>query len=305
MQCPILIAGPTASGKTALAIQLAQELGGAIINADSMQVYEGLPILSASPTNEERRLVPHHLFNHVNPHDQYNVGDWLAEVQSALVRIEEQGQRAIIVGGTGLYFRALTHGLVEMPEIDPAFRQMLLQEMDEKGSAALHAALSLIDQELAARVHVNDRQRIMRGLEVYRATGKALSAWQKELTAAPILKTDNRICLMPSRQWLYDRCDRRFEQMIEANVLDEVSAFRSRPESATGASAKTLGLAELGAYLDGESTLEAALERAKMQTRRYAKRQMTWYRNQMIAWECISEQYYYHNIDKIFSIISK
>lgn len=304
MQSSILIAGPTASGKTALAVELAQKLDGAIINADSMQVYNGLLLLSASPTKEERRLVPHYLFNHVDPHIQYSVGDWLRDAQSALAHIVEQGKRPIFVGGTGLYFRALTHGLVEIPPIEEAFRQQLLDELGLKGCSALHNELKAVDPELAARVHINDQQRVLRGIEVYRATGKALSLWQKEVTRPPIVQTENAFCLMPSRDWLYQRCDARFEGMMAAGALEEVAAFRANHKNVSGAAGKTLGLTELSAVLDGSMTQDAALAQAKMQTRRYAKRQMTWFRNQMITSKHLSEQDYYNNIGIFFSLVS-
>jgi len=304
IMAPILIAGPTASGKSALAMALAEKFSGEIVNADSMQVYHGLPLLSAIPSPEMQAAIAHHLYAHVKPNESYSVGRWLADLEMTLQGLHARGRRPIIIGGTGLYFRAAEAGLVDLPDIPAEIRAELDQDLAGSGLSGLYARLQELDPELAARLHPHDRQRIMRGLEVVRATGKPLSAWQKSATAPALIGEAIRLCLMPDRAWLYARCDERFDMMVSMGALEEVAAFETAYPNGMGPR-RTLGYEALSAVLAGHMALEQAIDQAKMQTRRYAKRQMTWIRNQMITWNRLSEKDYYNNMPKILSEISK
>lgn len=301
---PILIAGPTASGKSALALALAEKLDGCIINADSMQVYDVLRELTARPSVEEEARAPHRLYGHVPPAAPYSVGQWQGEAIAEITAARAAGQVPIVIGGTGLYFRSLTEGLVDIPDIDEATRSMWRARLAEKGSAALHADLAEIDAPLAARLAPNDQQRILRGLEVYHATGTSLSEWQKVEPKAP-LGAAHKILLMPNREWLYRRCNARFEQMLAGAAKDEVEhlwALNLPPDMPV---MKALGVKEILALMAGELDVIEATQAAQQTTRRYAKRQMTWFRNQMRDWQAFGEQEYVSKQIKIFSFISK
>jgi tRNA dimethylallyltransferase len=310
MRDAILIAGPTASGKSGLALAIAEHIDkdlqaqAVIINADSMQVYAELPTLTAAPRAEDKARCPHLLYEHIALDQAYSVGHWYKQAMRAVQEAKDQGHVPIIVGGTGLYFKALTHGLVDIPDIAPDIRKQLSQDLERLGLAGLQSELEAVDPASAARVHANDKQRILRALEVFRATGKSLTDWHASPHKPPLEGDIAKICLMPERDWLYERCDRRFEQMIHAGVIDEVRAVAAKV--ALGRSAgNILGLAELLEHLAGNLSLEAAISQAQQQTRRYAKRQMTWFRNQMIAWNVLDAKDYYHKQDVIFSIITK
>ncbi len=285
-------------------MDLAAACDGEIVNADSMQVYRGLPILSALPTPEMQKEIPHHLYAHIAPEDGYSVGRWLTDLRGVLEDLKRRGRRAIIVGGTGLYFRSILAGLVELPEIPEDVRRSLADECNQLGLEALYVRLRQRDPQWAAQIHPHDRQRILRGLEVVEATNRPLSDWQKAETAPALVQEAICLCLMPERQWLYARCDARFSAMIAEGALTEVAQFAKNHPDAT-APHKTLGYHQLRAVLDDELSLDAAAEQAKTQTRRYAKRQMTWNRNQMISWNMLSETDYFNNTSKILSEISK
>lgn len=301
---PVYIAGPTASGKSALALALAQRLNGHIINADSMQVYEGLRVLTARPPAEDEALCPHHLYGHIAPDLAYSVGQWQQQALQAMAQAQAEQALPILVGGTGLYFHSLTHGLADIPDIPDMVRDDLRARLESAGHAALHKELAQADPILAARIHENDTQRILRGLEVVVFTGRPLSDWQNEPAIAPA-PAAVKILLMPARDWLYARCDRRFETMLEAGAGAEVAAFMARAIAPDRPAMKALGLAEIAAWQAGELSLETALAQAQRQTRRYAKRQMTWFRHRMADWHVFSEKDFEHNFDKIFSFISK
>ena len=301
---PILIAGPTASGKSALALQLAEKYDGIIINADSMQVYAVLQIITARPQLDELKAAPHRLYGYVPPDAPYSVARWQNAALAEIAQAQEAGKRPILVGGTGLYFTRLTTGLVKVPHIAPDIRETLRARKQREGNAPLYEELTQLDPVLAARLPPSDSQRILRGLEVALATGTPLSAWQKQ-AAPPFLSKYHGIVLMPDRQWLYERCNARFEQMLAAGAVDEVKTLLALNIAATKPAMKAHGVPELAAYLHGTDTLEEATARAQQITRRYAKRQLTWYRNQMPHWAKFSEQDYNNNIHKIFSFISK
>lgn len=301
---PILIAGPTASGKSALALALAERHNGCIINADSMQVYDVLRELTARPSAEEEARAPHKLYGHVPPSSPYSVGQWQGEAMAEIEAAQAAGQVPILIGGTGLYFKSLLEGLVDIPDIDEATRSKWRARLAEEGSPALHEVLRGVDATLAARLAPNDQQRILRGLEVYHSTGKALSEWHQIEPTAP-LRAAHKILLMPDRDWLYARCDTRFEQMLAGDAQEEVArlwALNLPPDMPV---MKALGVKEILALMADELDVTKATEAAQQATRRYAKRQMTWFRNQMRDWQTFTEQDYIENMDLIFSFISK
>ena len=303
-ELPILIAGATASGKSALALALAEQLNGRIINADSMQVYDTLDVLTARPPREDLRRAPHVLYGHVPVAAPYNVGQWQAAALAEIKAAQAAGQRPIIVGGTGLYFKSLTTGLADIPDIPDAIRNGLRARLNTDGAAALYGELERVDAPLAARLPPTDTQRILRGLEVFEATDQPLSVWQAQPLDAP-LSDYLGLLLMPAREWLYARCNQRFDAMLEAGALAEVEQIWALNLPPDTMALKALGVADLMAFLHGEIDRDTAIAQAQQATRRYAKRQMTWFRNQMSAWPRFSEQEYENNFAKIFSFISK
>lgn len=286
-RAPILIAGPTGSGKSALAIALAKRLDGTIINADSQQVYAEWRILTARPTPAEEAAVPHLLYGHVGVTETYSVGRWLAEIAAILGDQGrcEAGKRAIITGGTGLYFRALTEGLAPIPATPPAIRDAGEAMLAEKGLAALVGDLRVRDPETAAAIDLSNPRRVLRAWEVLEATGIGLEEW-KARTPPPLLSPDAavRIALTPPREWLYPRLDRRFDRMIAEGALAEVARIMALDVPPAAPGLRATGAPELAAHLAGEISLEEATAKAKTETRRYAKRQLTWIRNQMAGW---------------------
>ncbi|MCX5481447.1 tRNA (adenosine(37)-N6)-dimethylallyltransferase MiaA [Kaistia geumhonensis] len=282
----VLIAGPTASGKSALALALAEELEGTIINADSMQVYDGLRILSARPTPEEEARAPHRLYGHVPPSERYTVARWLADATVAIAAARAEERVPIVVGGTGLYFKALTEGIAAVPPIPDELRTRLAAEAAESGIPALHARLALLDAEAATRLSPNDTTRVLRALEVIEATGRPLADWQRDAGSPPVidLAEARAIVLEPDRAELYARIDRRFDLMVATGALEETRALIARGLDPSLPAMKAIGIREFSAYLEGTLSLEDAIARAKMESRRYAKRQGTWFRNQMGGW---------------------
>ncbi|MCZ2328639.1 tRNA (adenosine(37)-N6)-dimethylallyltransferase MiaA [Bartonella sp. F02] len=284
----ILIAGPTASGKSELALKMAQERNAVIINTDSMQIYDTLNILTARPTKAETMIVPHYLYGYVSPACHYSVGQWLCDVGKILNELKSK--TLIFVGGTGLYFRALLGGISDIPHIPDGIRQKWRKRLDEDGAESLYHRLLQVDSAIAEKISSQDGQRIIRALEVYETTGKMLSWWQKQKTT-PVILQDNleKFLLIPPRQLLYERINKRFDYMIEKGVLEEVITIKNLMLSPLLPAMKAIGLSELFAYIDKHKSFEDAIESAKMQTRRYAKRQMTWFRNQFDGeWKHIS-----------------
>ena len=303
-ELPILIAGATASGKSALALALAEQFNGRIINADSMQVYDTLDVLTARPPRVDLRRAPHALYGHVPVAAPYSVGQWQAAALAEIEAAQAAGQRPIIVGGTGLYFKSLTEGLVDFPDIPDNIRNALRARLEDAGLPALYAELERVDTPLAARLPPTDRQRILRGLEVFEATAQPLSVWQAQPQTAP-LSDYCGLLLMPDRDWLYARCNQRFEEMLAAGTLAEVERVWALNLPPDTTALRALGVAELMALLQGEIDRDTAIAQAQQATRRYAKRQMTWFRNQMDGRQSFSEQDYANNFAKIFSFISK
>jgi tRNA dimethylallyltransferase len=286
----ILIAGPTASGKSALALEMARDLGGEIVNADSMQVYRELRIISARPSPQDEALAPHHLYGVLSAREVCSAGRWLAMLEPVLADIWGRGKPAVIVGGTGLYFRAALEGLAPTPDIPAAVKAAARAILDERGSAGLFDALEALDPEMAARLNPGDPQRLTRAWEVMRATGRSLAEWQAEAVPSllgPLAAKDElrKLALMPDRQWLYDRIDRRFERMVEEGGLAEARVLAGMGLGAGHPVMKALGLPSLIAHVRGELPLAAAIAAAQTQSRRYAKRQMTWIRHQFADWE--------------------
>jgi len=279
-----LIAGPTASGKSALALRLAEATGGEIVNADSMQLYAGLRVLTAGPAPEEMAQAPHHLFGTVDPADGWSVGQWLRAATVVIQGIEARGRDAVVVGGTGLYFRALTRGLAEIPAVAADVRRATGAEFEAMGEAAFRARLAGVDPAAAERIAAGDRQRLARAWEVYAATGVSLTDHQGRAEGALPAGSWTAVALEPPRAGLYARCDARLEAMAAEGVLDEVAALVARKLDPDLPATKAVGVREFAAHLRGEATLPAAIAAAQQETRRYAKRQMTWMRGQMADW---------------------
>jgi tRNA dimethylallyltransferase len=277
----ILIAGPTASGKSAMALDIAGRKGGAIVNTDSMQAYSVLRVLTARPSEQEMRGVPHLLFGHVHPSRAYSTGAWLRDVKRLREEGAFEGAIPIFVGGTGLYFRALVEGLSEMPVIPDVVRQRWRYELGEQGPDRLHRILMREDAGAALALRPSDGQRIVRALEVLEASGRSILAWQAEKGRPLIDRASAHFFVIePDRARLVARIDERFDGMIESGALDEVRALSALDLDPELPAAKAIGFRELEAALAGKSEFAEAIERAKIATRQYAKRQSTWFRNQ-------------------------
>jgi tRNA dimethylallyltransferase len=283
----LLIAGPTASGKSAVALALAQKLGGTIVNADSMQVYRDLRVLTARPSPEEERQAPHELFGRIDGAVNFSAGRWLAEANAVRGRIVAQGSVAIFVGGTGLYLRALTLGFSDIPHVPEDVRAEVRAGAEAFESAQLHSQLTARDPATAARLRPSDRQRILRALEVLAATGRPLASFQGA-RGAPLLAPGQwaGIFLAPEREALNAAIDRRFDAMLRAGALEEVTALAARKLDPALPVMRAHGAPHLIAHLRGDVSLAEAASRSALDTRRYAKRQFTWARHQMpeFAW---------------------
>ena len=278
----ILIAGPTASGKSALAMRLAERLDGVVINADSMAVYRDLSILTGRPELSELSRVPHRLYGHRGAEEPYSVGHWLTEAAAALDAAQDCGRVAIVVGGTGLYFKALTAGLSDIPPVPQAIRDRLRAEAAETSASALHARLASSDPDTAALLRPSDPQRILRALEVLEATGRPLSAFQARRKPPPIPADDFvGVVIEPERAGLKAAIDRRFDRMMDAGAVEEVRRLAARRLDPALPAMRALGVRPLLAHLEGALPLDAAIDRAKAETRAYAKRQMTFARHQL------------------------
>lgn len=273
-----LIAGPTASGKSALAIALAERHGGTVINADSAQVYADLRVLSARPTTEDEKRVPHRLFGHVDGAEDYSAARWAIEAKAAIRETLQHDRLPILVGGTGMYLRTLLDGIAPVPEIDAQVRA----EVRALPVAEAHARLAELDPEAAARLRPSDTTRVARALEVIRSTGRTLKDWQadrvggiaEEITLVPLI-------LLPDRAWLTMRCDARFAAMLEQGAAEEVRALTARTDiPPTSPVRQAIGAREIAAWQAGELSRDEAIERAQAATRQYAKRQYTWFRRQ-------------------------
>lgn len=284
----LLVMGPTASGKSALALALAARIGGEIVNADSMQVYRDFRILTARPSEAEEVLAPHHLYGQVDAADLYSTGRWLSDALAAIAAIEARGRTPILVGGTGLYFMALTVGLADIPAADPELRAALRERLVQRGAPALHEELASVDAVTAARLEPNDAPRILRALEVFETTGESITALHAKTKPALARDQWRGVALTPDRAHLYAAINARFENMLQSGALDEVRAFAARELSPALPAMKAHGAPALMAHLRGEISRAEAAEIGKRDTRRYAKRQFTWIANQMPNWTKIS-----------------
>ena len=275
--CPILIAGPTASGKSALAMEIAERFGGAILNADAFQIYSNWQVLTARPSKVDEYKAPHFLYGHIAPNAAYSVGHWLAEITPLL----NASPRPIITGGTGLYFQALTKGLANIPSIPPEIRKAAQEEISKKGFEAL---LSGLDAATKSQIDCKNPMRIQRAWEVEKATGRSIAVWQAS-TPKPLLPVTRCITLLcdVDKDWLNQRIQNRFHKMIEEGALDEAAA--NLPSwSADLPASRAIGARQLIAHLHGEMPLSKAIEEATIATRQYAKRQRTWFRSKMDHW---------------------
>lgn len=291
----ILIAGPTASGKSALAIRLAKDLSGVVINADSMQVYSDLRVITARPDAQEVEQAPHSLYGTIDGATACSAVQWAEMAMVEIERAWDKGLMPILVGGTGMYFKALLDGMVSIPPIDAAIRKKVRAEIAETGSEAMHAKLKALDAKAYERIEPADGQRIARAMEVALSTGKALSQWQEEPHSGPLTKLDDagqiaKLVIDIDREKLYERCGQRLDKMVEGGALKEIQSLLDRDLDMSLPIMKALGVPSLSAYLRDEVTLQEALEAAKTQTRQFAKRQLTWFRNQFSAWDRVNAQ---------------
>lgn len=286
----VLIAGPTASGKSALAIEVANRLNGVVVNADSAQVYRELRIITARPSAGEEAQAPHRLYGYRAAHAPFSVADWLADVATVLDELAARNRIPVIVGGTGLYFRALTSGLVTVPEIPDEIRTHWRQRADTEGAATLHEDLTRLDPRMAERLLPTDSQRITRALEVIDATGRSLLDWQAHAPSPPLLPPDDclRLVIDIDRAVLHDRINRRFVAMVEEGAIGEARAFAALGIPADRPAARAIGVRPLIAAARGDIPLDEAIERGQAESRQYAKRQVTWQRHQMADWTRIS-----------------
>ena len=286
----IAVMGPTASGKTAFAIELARRHGGEIVSVDSALVYRGLDIGAAKPDLAERAGVPHHLLDLREPWQPYSAAEFAADARAAIDGILARGHLPVLAGGTGLYFRALLHGLAPMPEADEAVRVQLAAEAGERGWAALHAELARVDPEAAARIRPGDAQRIQRALEVYRLSGRPISAWQRDPPPPRLPLRVLRLVLAPDgRAVLHERIARRFDAMLAAGFLDEVRRLRALPPLQAHPAPldlpalRAVGYRQAWEHLDGATTAAEFRDRGVFATRQLAKRQLTWLRGELDA----------------------
>jgi tRNA dimethylallyltransferase len=287
----VLIAGPTASGKSALALEFAQKTGGIVINTDSMQVYRDLRIITARPTAEEEALVPHRLYGHVDAAINFSAGAWITEAARELTDARAQGRLPIFVGGSGLYFKALTRGLSAVPPIPVEVRESVRARLERDGVEALHAQLARRDPVSAERLKPRDRTRIARALEVIEATGRALPEWHRE-GLPPLLPPGefSALFLAPERDRLYARIDARFDTMLASGAIEEVAQLAARQLDPLLPAMKAHGVPVLIRYIGGEVTLAEAAEFGRTETRQYAKRQFTWFRHQLPEFEWVAPE---------------
>lgn len=287
----VLIAGPTASGKSALALALAERFSGTVINADSMQVYRDFRVLTARPTKEEEAHVPHLLYGHVDAAENYSVGRWTVDAARALAEAEAEKRLPIFVGGTGLYFKSLLQGLSDMPPVPAEVRARVRAEAKDVSAPVLHARLAERDLRLAELLRPTDRQRVIRALEIFEATGRSLGEWQQS-PGKPLIDASDTlpVFLGVERAELRARIDARFDEMLSSGALDEVRTLSARKLDPALSALKAHGAPALSRYFLGEISLEEASTSGKTDTRKYAKRQETWFRHQMKDWPWVKPE---------------
>jgi tRNA dimethylallyltransferase len=279
-----IIAGPTAGGKSALAAELAAENDGIVINADSMQIYKEIPIISAQPSAEEKSRAEHLLYGFHPVTENFSAASWAIKALEKIRAVHAQKKRAVLVGGSGLYFRALVTGFAPIPKVPRSVRKQVSDLYDMLGGEEFHGALNRVDPQAAARLHPEDRQRMIRAREVFEATGRPLTAWQQHPSdnIAPDLSY-RAVLLLPEKSWLHERINLRFEHMVANGALDEAEKVSALNPDASLTGTKALGLNALRDHLDGKITLKDAVAQGQLETRQYAKRQMTWFRGQKTA----------------------
>tara|TARA_B110000438_G_scaffold289847_1_gene324873 strand:+ start:4007 stop:4939 length:933 start_codon:yes stop_codon:yes gene_type:complete len=300
----LLISGPTASGKSGLALRVAEELDGVVVNADSMQVYADLRVLTARPSTEDEARAPHKLYGNRDGAEACTAADWANDAAEEIQKAREAGQQPIVVGGTGLYIKTLLEGIAAIPDIPAEVREAGRRLRLEHGNDALYQSLKYKDPEGAEKLKPKDRQRVLRAWEVVEATGTPLHVWQKK-PSTPLLPDAQFFSVLfePDRETLYAACDSRFDAMLEAGALGEVEVLIQRNLNPSLPVMKALGVPELAAFLAGDITQEEAITKAQQHTRNYAKRQTTWFRTQFNASGTISEQYSDSLFQEIFPII--
>ncbi|MBS0234633.1 MAG: tRNA (adenosine(37)-N6)-dimethylallyltransferase MiaA [Proteobacteria bacterium] len=303
---PILIAGPTASGKSAFAMAIAEQVDGTIINADSMQVYRALRVLTARPSPADEARVPHALYGFVAASDAYSAGRFVRDVADAISKARTAGRRPIIVGGTGLYFKALLEGLSPIPEIRDDVRAFWRGEAGRRGAEDLHRELQSRDPTMASRLQSSDTQRIVRALEVVQSTGRSLAEWQA-LKGEPVLKEAEtvRFVVQVDRAELHARADARFASMMTSGALDEVRALGDMQLDPDLPAMRAIGVAPLLRFVRGEIESAAAIALAQAETRQYIKRQETWIRRHMISWIVINSKEMESSMRDIFAFIQR
>lgn len=284
----LIIAGPTASGKSARALELAQKTNGVIINCDSLQIYDGLHILTAQPPTEDLKKAPHKLYSHLHPNETCSAGNWRELVEPLIKETLNAGQTPIITGGTGLYIRALTDGLSPMPDIPQEVRDQTMTTYEKLGAEEFYKQLQKRDPEMAARFHVNHKARLVRAWEVLDATGKSLAEWQKLTRLAPPENWNFKSeIIIPDRPVLHQRCNDRFLWMLDNGALEETEEFSRRTDINDNIPLlKALGYRELLSYINGKISKQTAIDKAQARTRQYAKQQITWFRNQILKNKC-------------------
>tara|TARA_Y100001935_G_scaffold151507_1_gene124994 strand:+ start:4669 stop:5580 length:912 start_codon:yes stop_codon:yes gene_type:complete len=286
----ILLSGPTATGKSSLALKIAETIGAEIINADSIQLYRDLSILTARP-NTENEKIKHHCYGFLNGDINWSVGKWINEVKKIINDIIERKKVPIIVGGTGFYFKAITDGLSPIPDIDKSIRLEIESELEKNGLEKLYKKLNIIDVDASERINPNDKQRIMRALEVYEGTKKKISDFWLMDRKKIIDQFSINFKIDADRDWIYKNCDLRVDNMFKNGVIEEVEHLLNKNYSATSPIMKAIGVNEIKSFLNNEISIDRASELIKFKTHHYAKRQITWMNNQMISWNSINTQY--------------
>jgi len=276
-----VVAGPTASGKSQLAIDLANKINGEIVNSDAIQVYKNINILSASPSQRDKESISHHLYNYIDLEEDYSVGRYIKDATSIIHAITEQGKVPILVGGTGMYIKSLCYGIHNIPDIDPMIRQKARMLFQEQGNEKFYHELQKFDPIGANELHPSNSQRLIRYYEVFLQTGRSITEFYKDRPTLFLEKYDIQIIILePDRKMLYERCDKRFNSMLDNGAIEEVLHIRSLYNDTTAAT-KVIGFNEIGLYLDGTISKDDAISLAQTRTRQYAKRQMTWFRHQI------------------------
>lgn len=287
----LLLAGPTASGKSALALQLAAQINGVIINADSQQVYRELRILTARPTRADEATIPHQLYGHIPASTHYSVGMWIDEVSTAIQAAHTHNQVPILVGGSGMYHRALLEGLANIPPIPAEVREEARQRLEHEGTEAFYRSLILKDPEIAGHIDAHNPHRLLRAWEVITHTGTSLHTWQARTAPPPFLATHyHRFLLLPPREQLYQNANKRVHKMVEEGVLEEVKALLALQLAPDLPAMKSHGVRELQAYFNHEISLEKAIEHTQQVTRHYVKRQHTWFKKYAADFDVITPE---------------